>query len=46
LTVAIFLLLADAKQGECDCVVVGGLDVLYLPACFGGKAEIASIDGQ
>jgi len=46
LAVVIVLLLADAEQGECNCVIAGGLEVMHSPACFSGKAEIASNDGQ
>jgi hypothetical protein len=45
LTVVTVLLLANAEQGEHDSVVVGGLEVMYSPAHFGGEAEIASNDG-
>jgi len=41
LTVVIVLQLADAEQAERDCVIAGGLEVMYSPAHVGGKAEMA-----
>ena len=41
LTVVIVLLLADAEQAERDCIIAGGLEVMYSPAHVGGKAEMA-----
>ena len=41
LTVFIVLLLEDAEQAERYCIIAGGLEVMYSPACVGGKAEMA-----
>jgi len=46
LAVVIVFLLVDAQQGEHDSVVAGGLEVVYAPACFSGKADIVGNVGQ
>jgi hypothetical protein len=46
LSIVIVLLRVNAKQGEPDSVVAGGLEVMYSHAHFSGKAEITSNDGQ
>ena len=43
LTAVIVLLLADAEQAERDCIIAGGLEVMYSPARVGGKAEMVWI---